>query len=286
MLPGERDTYVLIGHIAIIIVLAAFAVVSGYGFYQALVVEAAQKGLSPMAHVMSNVWLVVSGPGATFAAFLISLLVNCITIFNHYRSNRREMELRHAFAVGLWTGYRKNFLDRIRNDFDVAGLTPPTFLAVRPAYSFMQGDFDAWKDLKGRFFQELERADIMVRSISGSSVTVGKSKSQAPFREAFELSSGDEVRRQTLILDLPTTLVAFEGAVKDIAEITMKPRPPKKIASYFEAFTDVFFDRFTKWGEYNGCQVVEVRISNADPVRFVAAVKDGLSRVRPLTDTA
>lgn len=267
MLPGQRDILVLVMHLAVAAILILFTILSGYDFINSLKVAAGQTGV--YRYVWNNAWATISGPGATFFAFLFSMIANIFAIFNHYRSNLREMELRQAFSAGIWTGYRRNFLDRILRSFAEAKEAQPVIILIRPTYGFMKGDFNAWNVLKGSFFAELERRMIATKTISGDAF---------PFREAFQIAWSDKggAKTSTAILDLPTTFMSFEGAVEEISEKRDRVVSPERARRYFDDFTEAFFDKFHKWGEFNGCKHIVVKIDNADPVKFADLLSDSL----------
>lgn len=264
MLPGRFDAIALVFSIFAIIIPILFTVVTGIGFFNHLHELAGENPLWP--YLWDNIFTLLSGPGALFVGFLITAIGAIVSALRNFRCNMREIELRKAFGVGLWHGYQKNFLDRVAQSFTDKGLPPPIIVVGSPSLNVVSSAFDVRRFLSKQVPAAMEQYGYSMLSVYG--------EGDAPyFRQAFKIKGQNDMERP-IFFDLPTTFVAFEGAIQNILKRRKKYLSDDKKEKYFDELKGEFFDATHEWSRVSGAPVHEVHIDNQDPDAFAKRLSE------------
>ena len=262
MLPGELDVLAWTFGVAALVLSAIFTVVTGYAFIQELSRLAAEQGLGLGAYVWSHFWTVIHGPAALCFAFFFTSVTAGASLWRDVVGMQREAELRRAFGAGLWHGYAVNFLDRVTKSFADKGLPAPRFVIASPSFN-VQERLDVADFLGRQLPAALQRNGFEMVSLYGQG-------DPSWFRQVFRVRpiGGGEPDERPVFFDLPTTFVAFEGAVQAVMMQRGTAITPDRQAQLFRDMKCDFFAAAVVWSAESGAPVSSIEMPNRDVAAF------------------
>lgn len=269
MLPGELDVLGWTFGIVALALSALFTIVTGYAFFQELSRLAAQQGLGVVAYLWSHFWTIIHGPAALCFAFFFTSVTAGTSLWRDVVGMQREAELRRAFGAGLWHGYAVNFLDRVTKTFADKGLPAPRFVIASPSFN-VQERLDFADFLGQQLPAALQRNGFEMVSLYGQG-------DPSWFRQVFRVRpiGGGTPDERPVFFDLPTTFVAFEGAVQAVMIQRGTAITPERQTRLFQDMKCDFFAASVLWSAESGALVTAIDMPNRD----VAAFARNLSRL-------
>lgn len=269
MLPGELDVLGWTFGIVALALSALFTIVTGYAFFQELSRLTAQQGLGVVAYLWSHFWTIIHGPAALCFAFFFTSVTAGTSLWRDVVGMQREAELRRAFGAGLWHGYAVNFLDRVTKTFADKGLPAPRFVIASPSFN-VQERLDFADFLGQQLPAALQRNGFEMVSLYGQG-------DPSWFRQVFRVRpiGGGTPDERPVFFDLPTTFVAFEGAVQAVMIQRGTAITPERQTRLFQDMKCDFFAASVLWSAESGAPVTAIDMPNRD----VAAFARNLSRL-------
>ncbi|TCK23221.1 hypothetical protein EV667_3899 [Ancylobacter aquaticus] len=269
MLPGDHDILAWVFGILALSLSIVFTLVTGFAFVRELTRLAAAEGMSFGGYIWSYSWAVLHGPAALCLAFLFTSTATGISLWRDVVAMQREMELRRAFGAGLWHGYAVNFLDRVTKSFADKGLPAPRFVIASPSFN-VQARLDFADFLGQQLPAALQRNGFEMVSLYGQG-------DPSWFRQVFRVRpiGGGAPDERPVFFDLPSTFVAFEGAVQAVMVQRGTAITPERQVQLFQDMKCDFFAASVLWSTESGAPVTPIEMPNRD----VAAFAHNLARL-------
>ncbi|WP_428031203.1 hypothetical protein [Ancylobacter sp.] len=275
MLPGELDVVAWGLGIAALGLSALFTLITGYAFLQELSRLAALEGAGLGGYIWNHSWTVLHGPAALCLAFLFTSTTAGVSLWRDVVGMQREMELRRAFGAGLWHGYAVNFLDRVTKSFADKGLPAPRFVIASPSYAVHER-LDLSDFLGQQLPAALQRNGFEMVSLYGQA-------DPSWFRQVFRVRpiGGGPPDERPVFFDLPTTFVAFEGAVQAVMIQRGTAITPERQAQLFRDMKCDFFAAAKLWATESGAPVTSIEMPNRDVAGFARSLAAVLAGQNP-----
>lgn len=278
MFPGRFDRLSFALQVLGLLVTTAFLVVTSIVFFEhfAVVWTEHHASLADLWRVLGDLWEPIKTDGLAWAGFVFATLISIGTLVRMLAASKREQQLRSAFGAGLWYGYQRNFLERVVRSFQQRNIQPIIILGS-PSRNIAE-NAGATEFVRG-LEEPLRQRGYELRSLSGA---------DAPswFRQVFAIrrvgESGQEVsqpaaRQIDFFFDVPSTLIAFEGAIRKIVDIRRMHIDEEQKDIYFQELKDDFFAAMQKWAVDTGYARYVVKLEfRSEDVQAAAATLAGV----------
>lgn len=267
MMPGDNDWRTFLFGVVAVTVSGLFLIVSSIGFFDEVRTLAKDSQMSLFQYVWFNVWGVLIGPASQFVGFVITFVTTLMTLLSAISSNRRERELRTAFAAGIWEGYAKNFLGKVLFAMREEGIFTPTFVIAFPSYDVTKDvGFDV--TLSAHLPRKLREMGYSMSSLYGD----GKA---GWFRQVFSIKPTADTSDGvigSIFFDYPSTFQSFHGAVDKIAEIRDRNVNLLARTSFFNKIREEFFVSAESWARKQGAVIIRIPLETGHVENFAISL--------------